>query len=460
MPVSVFDLFSVGVGPSSSHTVGPMRAARDFLLLVQEKFGLASVSSLTIDLYGSLAATGRGHGTDCAILMGLEGEDPEYIDPVVSRERWKKIIEIKSLKLLGDQHVAFDPAQSLIFNSSQRLPYHSNGLIFRVKNDLDEVFFSETYYSIGGGFIVKSGQISADSESEFEASIPFSFHSASELLQKCSEHQLTIDQLILHNERVHRSEQEIRNRIQKIAEVMFHCIDLGLQNDGVLPGLGLKRRAPGLYAKILSHRKEGQPNPGESMDWLSVFAIAVNEENAAGSRVVTAPTNGAAGIIPAVLKYHYKINPQATSEDAMKYLLTAGAIGNLYKEGASISAAEVGCQGEVGVACSMAAGALAAIWGGTLAQIENAAEIGMEHHLGLTCDPISGLVQIPCIERNAMGAVQAVNAARLALLGDGQHFVSLDQVIQTMRQTGNDMSTKYKETSEGGLALAVNLPFC
>lgn len=457
MAISIFDLFSIGIGPSSSHTVGPMKAARAFIETLVENQQLAATARLTTEVFGSLAFTGKGHGTDHAILLGLEGNAPDTIDPDLIRPRANDIIEEQHINLNHTHVVPFHFVSDFIFNYKDLLPAHTNGMRFTAYDAKQSMIASGIYYSIGGGFILSEAE--ALRPHEEAADVPYPFGNAKTLLALCEQHQLTIAQLMLANEASLRPEHEVKKRLLDIANTMRACIDKGCQQKGILPGgLNIKRRAPELFEKLQMKGKPASHQQTDSMEWLNLFAIAVNEENAAGGRVVTAPTNGAAGIIPAVLQYYLTFYPNASENDTLNYLLTAGAIAILYKKGASISGAEVGCQGEVGVACSMAAGALTALLGGTLYQIENAAEIAMEHHLGLTCDPINGLVQIPCIERNAMGSVKAVNAARLALLGDGQHFVSLDKVIATMKQTGKDMMAIYKETSQGGLA--ANLPEC
>jgi len=456
MSISVFDLFSIGIGPSSSHTVGPMKAAKTFVSSLQH--ALPQIERIQIELFGSLAFTGKGHGTHNAILLGLEGYAPDTIDPDIIKPQSQKIITEKQIHLLNLHSIHFDYTQDLIYNFKDLLPAHTNGMRFTVFNHAKQSIASKIYYSIGGGFVLDDESIQ-QAEVNQTTDLPYSFTSAKTLIEQCEKHQLSIAELMLENEKSLRPLATVKAGLLQIAEVMYHCIDKGCRSPGILPGgLAVKRRAPLLYDKL---NAKGRPKSNEytdSMEWLNLFAIAVNEENAAGGRVVTAPTNGAAGIIPAVLHYYLSFYAQAKKDDAITFLLTAGAMAILYKKGASISGAEVGCQGEVGVACSMAAAALTAVLGGNLYQIENAAEIAMEHHLGLTCDPINGLVQIPCIERNAMGAVKAVNASRLALLGDGEHYVSLDKVIATMRQTGKDMMTIYKETSQGGLA--ANLPEC
>lgn len=465
MTISIFDLFSIGVGPSSSHTIGPMRAANLFINELISQSCLDKVSKVVVDLYGSLALTGKGHCTDYAIIMGLEANMPEKIDPVQSQLRFEAIKKNNKLNFAGKFEISFNYEQDLVFHYSEVLPHHANGLILTALDQNNHQLFAKSYYSIGGGFVVDEdsfynkdtiGTI-VENTNKVSAAKPYPFVTAKQLLNHCTDNKLTIADVMMANELTDRTKQEVTSGILEIWHVMHDCIQRGVSTDGILPGqLKIKRRAPDLYRK-LSIAKSKNKFIDSDMNWLSLYAIAVNEENAAGGKVVTAPTNGAAGTIPSVLKY-YSLQPECTDDKIIEFLLTAAAIGILYKERASISAAEVGCQGEVGVACSMAAGAYAAVHGGTVAQVENAAEIGMEHNLGMTCDPIGGLVQIPCIERNAAGAVQAVNAAHLALLGDGQHFVSLDKVIDTMRETGRDMMSKYKETSQGGLA--VNLPEC
>lgn len=457
MSISVFNLFSIGIGPSSSHTVGPMKAAHTFIALLQNKNKLSHVTRITIELFGSLAFTGKGHGTDNAILLGLEDFLPDSVDPSSIKPRAETIISSRQIRLGNTHTITFDYVNDLIFNFKDLLPSHTNGMRFTAYHE-QEIIASRIYYSIGGGFILDEDQ-AAHSQTIDNSDIPYPFENAATLLQLCEKNKLTIKELMLANEKTQRSETEVNNGLLHIAKIMDECIEKGCKSPGILPGgLKVKRRAPMLYEKLLAKGKPDSYEHMDSMEWLNLFAIAVNEENAAGGRVVTAPTNGAAGIIPAVLHYYMTFYPTAQEKDVIEFLLTAAAIGILYKKGASISGAEVGCQGEVGVACSMAAGALTAVLGGSLYQIENAAEIAMEHHLGMTCDPINGLVQIPCIERNAMGAVKAVNATRLALLGDGEHHVTLDKVIATMKQTGKDMMTIYKETSQGGLA--ANLPEC
>lgn len=459
MMISIFDMFSIGIGPSSSHTVGPMKAARAFIRQLSDYQQLALTKQVKVELFGSLAFTGKGHGTDNAILLGLEGNTPEEVDPDIIKPRAQAITESQQIRLDGTHEIAFHYLNDMIFNFKDLLPAHTNGMRFTAYDQAQQCLISKIYYSIGGGFILDEDEISLPSSHIYTPDCPYPFTNAKTLLELCEQHHLTITELMLANECSVRPASEVQARILHIAKIMRECIEKGCHSPGILPGgLEVKRRAPVLFQKLNAKGKPSSHEHTDSMVWLNLYAIAVNEENAAGGRVVTAPTNGAAGIIPAVLHYYLTFYPQTHPHAAMDFLLTACAIGILYKKGASISGAEVGCQGEVGVACSMAAGALTAVLGGTPYQIENAAEIAMEHHLGMTCDPINGLVQIPCIERNAMGAVKAVNATLLALLGDGQHYVSLDKVIATMKQTGKDMMTIYKETSQGGLA--ANLPEC
>jgi L-serine dehydratase len=455
MTLSVFDIFKIGIGPSSSHTMGPMRAAREFALGLKRDGLLGATQAVSVRLYGSLALTGAGHGTDRAILLGLEGAQPETVDPDGIGPAVQRIRKSGRLSLLGEHDTAFDEPMQLLFMRAERLPHHSNGMRFSALGADRQVLREESYYSIGGGFIVREGDTQAREAAH--APPPYPFESAAQLLARCREHGLELFELVLANERTWRSDEDIRAGLLRIWGVMQACVARGFRQTGVLPGvLKVRRRAPKLYRMLTDGTGAG--NPLDVMDWVNAWALAVNEENAAGGRVVTAPTNGAAGIVPAVLHFYQRFHPGAGDDGIMRFLLTAGAIAMLYKKNASISGAEMGCQGEVGVACSMAAAGLVAALHGTNEQIENAAEIGMEHNLGLTCDPVAGLVQIPCIERNAMGSVKALNAARLATRGDGTHKVSLDQVIATMRQTGADMSTIYKETSQGGLA--VNVPEC
>lgn len=461
MAISVFDLFSIGIGPSSSHTVGPMRAACQFLNNLITHGSLEQVDRIVVDLYGSLALTGKGHSTDLAILLGLEGATPEGIHPDEVLPRVQFIRENGKLLLLGKYSIAFDESTDLLFQGDKQLPYHPNAMRFRAYKQGKELY-QQVIYSLGGGFIVDHESAHNSSEIPSDKVVLHPFSKADELLSICKKKKMTIAQLMWENERAWRSEREIREGILNIWQIMKDCVKRGCQEEGILPGgLNVKRRALGIYrylqkqAAIPLHLRDS----AEVMDWVSLWALAVNEENAAGGRVVTAPTNGAAGVIPAVLHYYEKFTANPSEEGIITFFLTAAAMGILYKKGASISAAEMGCMGEVGVACSMAAAGLAAALGATNEQVENAAEIGMEHHLGMTCDPIMGLVQIPCIERNTMGANKAINAERLARLhGNGEHRVSLDQVIATMKQTGNDMKSIYKETSMGGLA--VNVPAC
>ncbi|HMD72249.1 MAG TPA: L-serine ammonia-lyase [Steroidobacteraceae bacterium] len=454
MSLSVFDIFKIGIGPSSSHTMGPMNAARRFVELLSARGLLERCAQVSAQLYGSLALTGRGHCTDRAILLGLEGLSPDTIDPALIEPTLKRIRGEGRIRLAGRREIAFDEPLNLLFHFDEVLPGHSNGMRFTAHDALGEILAQEEFYSIGGGFVVQAG---ADANAaEARAAAPFEFNSGLRLLEHGRQQGLEIHELMAARERCWRSDAELRAGLLRIWQVMQDCVRRGFEAQGLLPGvLGVRRRAPKLYRQLMS----GDPDsPMHALDWVNVFALAVNEENAAGGQVVTAPTNGAAGIVPAVLHYYMRFETGADEDGVIRFLLTAAAIGMLYKQNASISGAEMGCQGEVGVACSMAAAGLASALNASNEQIENAAEIGMEHNLGLTCDPVAGLVQIPCIERNAMGSVKAINAARLAMRGDGSHKVSLDQVIATMRQTGLDMSTIYKETSQGGLA--VNVPEC
>jgi len=454
--ISVFDLFKIGIGPSSSHTVGPMKAARKFVEALQADIILSQTAILQIELFGSLALTGKGHGTDRAILLGLEGEKPDEIDPDKIDAHLEKIRNSRAISLFKIQPVAFDEKKHFIFHYDKSLPLHPNGMRFTAHAADQTVLAQRVYYSVGGGFVVDEDEATTPSYASAEKPIPFPFSSGDDLLQVGRERNLAIHQLVLENEKCWRAETEIRDGLFRIWEVMQACVQRGLRQEGELPGiLKVKRRAPELYRDLTVNPERTLRDPLSVMDWVNLYALAVNEENAAGGRVVTAPTNGAAGIVPAVLHYYQRLSANPTDEGIIRFFLTAGAIGKLYKQNASISGAEVGCQGEVGVACSMAAAGLVSALGGSNEQIENAAEIGMEHNLGLTCDPVGGLVQIPCIERNAMGAVKAINASRMAMKSDGSHKVSLDQVIATMRQTGADMKTKYKETSQGGLAVNV-----
>ena len=451
MPVSVFELFRIGIGPSSSHTVGPMRAVRRFLDEMVSAGAFEQIARIHVELYGSLALTGKGHGTDRAVLLGLLGDRPESIDVDSIELRLRAVADAKAIALMGKRRIPFDPDADVSFRKDRTLPQHANGMCFRAYAQSGTLLMERVYFSVGGGFVLAAGELGVCQPAPAWV---YDFCSGDELLCLARQSGLTIAQLALANETVLCAETDVRSGLDAIWEAMNGCIERGLRADGVLPGgFNVRRRAKRLYERLLANGDQRQPL--RHLDWVDAFAMAVNEENAAGGRVVTAPTNGAAGIIPAVLRFYEQLCPNATKPGIHDFLLTAAAIGSLYRENASISGAEVGCQGEVGVASSMAAAGLTAAFGGSNEQIENAAEIGMEHNLGLTCDPVGGLVQIPCIERNAMGAVKAINAAYLALSGDGSHHVSLDKVIETMRQTGRDMQTKYKETSLGGLAVNV-----
>ena len=458
--VSVFDLFKIGIGPSSSHTVGPMIAARQFVCQLQSALGLAPVHGVRVELFGSLSATGIGHGTDRAVLLGLAGHEPDRVDPEAIAPAIEAIRSSQSLSLLGQHPVRFVEKEHLLMRRKS-LPLHPNGMRFAALGPAGEELLASDFYSIGGGFVVDAaGQrvvnASADTAAPSTAPALYPFASGADLLAQCSASGLSVAQLMAANEAQRQSPEAVRSRLLAIWAVMEGSVTRGCAASGHLPGrMQLRRRAAELHKSLCSHPEAALRDPLAMLDWVNLYAMAVNEENAAGGRVVTAPTNGAAGVIPAVLHYYRNFVPDANEQGVLDFLLTAGAIGILYKKNASLSGAEVGCQGEVGVACSMAAGALAAVLGGSPAQVENAAEIGMEHNLGMTCDPVGGLVQIPCIERNAMGAIKAINAARLALRGDGRHEVSLDQVIRTMVQTGADMKSRYKETSRGGLAVNV-----
>lgn len=453
MALSVFDLFSIGIGPSSSHTVGPMRAARRFVTGLAEGGLLASVTRVRSELFGSLGATGHGHGSDRAVLLGLEGELPEEVDTGSVGGRVSAIRSAGRMQLLGTHEISF-AEDDLVLHRRKTLPLHPNGMIFRAFGVDGALVAERTYYSVGGGFVLDPDAAAGPAIVADTTPVEFPFRTAAELLAHCESAGLSISQVMLRNELSWRTPEEIRAGLLRIWQVMCDCVDRGCAADGVLPG-GLKvpRRAKALHDKLIA--EDGTSDPLYVMDWVNLFALAVNEENASGGRVVTAPTNGAAGIIPAVLHYYTHFIPGASDDGVITFLLTAAAIGVVLKETASISGAEVGCQGEVGSACAMAAAALTEVLGGTVQQAENAAEIGLEHHLGLTCDPVGGLVQIPCIERNAVGATKAINASRMALRGDGTHIVHLDKVIKTMRETGADMHTKYKETARGGLALNV-----
>jgi L-serine dehydratase len=451
--ISVFDLFSIGIGPSSSHTVGPMRAARTFALGLQRDGLLARTARVRAELFGSLGATGRGHGSDGAVLLGLEGSQPETVDTATAPARVAAIGQAGTVLLLGQHRAALGP-EDLVLNRRQSLPFHPNGMRFSALDGAGSTLSERTFYSVGGGFIVDESATGADRIKVDDTVLTMPFLTGAQLCEQAVAAGLPISGVMLANELAWRTEAQVQHGLLSIWQVMQDCVLAGIAASGVLPGgLKVRRRAPELHRDLLADPYS--TDPLRVMDWVNLFALAVNEENAAGGRVVTAPTNGAAGVIPAVLHYYRRFCAGADDESVVRFLLTAGAIGVLYKENASISGAEVGCQGEVGAACSMAAGALCEVLGGTVAQVENAAEIGMEHNLGLTCDPVGGLVQVPCIERNAMGAVKAINAARIALRGDGSHVVSLDKVIKTMRDTGADMKSKYKETSRGGLAVNV-----
>lgn len=457
MHISSFDIFKIGIGPSSSHTVGPMRAAKRFAEAVQQAGDGLAVASVRVELFGSLGHTGRGHGTDRAVILGLQGEEPATVDIDSVEKRIEAIAQAQRITLVGGREVGFNVETQIVFHRLKKLPLHSNGMRFSALNGDGAVVLDRTYYSVGGGFVVDDTGAPADGSVPAEkVDVPYPFNTGEELLANAVTHGMSISTLMLANECAHMPEAEVRQRLLQIWQAMEACVKRGCEREGILPGgLKVKRRAVALHRRLKSDARGPGGDPLVIMDWVNLFALAVNEENAAAGRVVTAPTNGAAGIIPAVLMYYRRFVPNADDEGTIRFLLTAAAIAALYKKNASISGAEVGCQGEVGVACSMAAGALTEVMGGTPAQVENAAEIGMEHNLGLTCDPIGGLVQVPCIERNAMGSVKAINAARLALQGDGTHKVSLDKVIKTMWRTGADMSSKYKETARGGLAVNI-----
>jgi len=456
MAVSVFELFKIGIGPSSSHTVGPMWAASTFVQRLKDSDLLSKVKRLHVTLFGSLAFTGRGHSTDKALMLGLSGQLPDQVDPDGIDGILQSIKNSGFIKLAGNFQIEFNETSDLLFNKSETLPHHSNGMCFTAFDHNGELLLERDYYSVGGGFVVSQDEAASDRIVKDKTRLPFAFNTGDELLQLCASHDLRIADIMLANEQSWRDEKEIRAGLLRIWETMKNCISRGYASTGVLPGgLEVQRRAPALYRELSQQDQADVQDPLKIIDWVNLYALAVNEENAAGGRVVTAPTNGAAGIIPAVLNYYCNFIPDGDEDGIVEFLLTAGAIGILYMLNASISGAEVGCQGEVGVACSMAAGGLTAALGGSMSQVENAAEIGMEHNLGLTCDPVGGLVQIPCIERNAMASVKAINAQRLALQGDGKHKVSLDKVIKTMRETGADMKHHYKETSRGGLAVNV-----
>lgn len=477
MAISVFDLFTIGIGPSSSHSIGPMRAARQFIERLREAGSLEQCAEIEVRLYASLALTGKGHGTDKAITLGLEGATPEEVNPDEVEPRIAEVRASRQLQLCGGPTVHWDEAKHLLFLRNESLPQHPNGMRFAARDAAGNTLLEYTCFSIGGGFVVDENAASADQISPNEHNQPYPYKSGNDLLRMAAESGISVSEMTLANERCWRCDAETQAGLLKRWHVMQACVERGCRQTGTLPGgLKVRRRAPELYERLTMRDGDTslratssspavavaseRPQPAASdplatLDWVDLFALAVSEENAAGGRVVTAPTNGAAGIIPAVLHYYWRFVPGANDEGIVRFLLTAGAIGILYKMNASISGAEVGCQGEVGVACSMAAGALTEVLGGNVPQVEMAAEIGMEHNLGLTCDPIGGLVQVPCIERCAMAAVKAINASRMALRSDGTHRVSLDRVIRTMRETGRDMLTKYKETSRGGLAVAV-----
>lgn len=454
MAISVFDLFKIGIGPSSSHTVGPMKAAYDFVEALRSQDLLERVAGIEIHLYGSLSATGKGHATDRACVMGLMGERPDRIDPAVVGPCIEELLESQTLLLGGQVAVPFLWARDLQWHE-ESLSYHPNAMTLVAKGHSEEVK-RETYYSVGGGFVIDEAQAGDGALDSDTTPLPYDFNSGAELMALCRLHGMSISELMLENEKAWRSEAEVRSGLWDIWQAMQACVNRGVEGEGVLPGgLNVKRRAASLYRRLEAMGDDAGliATTFSAMDWVNVYALAVNEENAAGGRMVTAPTNGAAGIIPAVLHYYMKFQPGACEKDVVNFLLTAGAVGILCKKNASISGAEVGCQGEVGSACAMAAAGLAEVMGASVPQVENAAEIGLEHNLGLTCDPVGGLVQVPCIERNAIASVKAINAALMACRGDGEHFISLDKAIRTMRDTGADMQEKYKETSKGGLAV-------
>jgi L-serine dehydratase len=475
--ISVFDLFSVGIGPSSSHTVGPMRAARTFAAGLDDDGVLADVARVRVELFGSLGATGHGHGSARAVILGLEGERPETVDIAAGADRARAAVSSGTVRLLGKHEVGMSN-DDLVLHRRESLPFHPNGMRFFAFDTSRRLIRERTYYSVGGGFVVDEAAAGADRIKADDTPLTYPFSTGDQLLARCEESGLPISAVMLANETAWRPAPDVQDGLLRIWSVMQDCVRSGVAHEGTLPGgLHVPRRAPELYRALTAGESatstgaqtpadsggqarravmlDGPDDPLRVMDWVNLYALAVNEENAAGGRVVTAPTNGAAGVIPSVLHYYTRFVPGADDDGVVCFLLVAGAIGVLYKENASISGAEVGCQGEVGSACSMAAGALCEVMGGTPQQVENAAEIGMEHNLGLTCDPVGGLVQVPCIERNAMAAVKAINAARIALRGSGRHIVSLDKVIKTMRETGADMKVKYKETSRGGLAVNV-----
>lgn len=453
MSLSIMDLFKVGIGPSSSHTVGPMLAAKRFASALERERVLENTVQISVELFGSLGATGHGHGSPKAVMLGLLGNSPDTVDIDSIPQVLQNIAENKKINVLGKHFVSFDPDEDLVMHRRKTLPAHPNGMSFTAIDATGKTLLFRIYYSVGGGFVVDEAAAGVDRIVVDNRDIKYPFRTATELCEQATNNGLRISDVMLANEESWRSESETRTGLLHIWEVMDASIARGCQTDGILPGsLKVRRRAKDFKESL---EKSGTSDPMSTVDWVNLYALAVNEENAAGGRIVTAPTNGAAGIVPAVLKYYVEFFPDANDEGIVRFLLAAGAIGVVYKETASISGAEVGCQGEVGVACSMAAAGLAEVMGATVAQVENAAEIGMEHNLGLTCDPVGGLVQIPCIERNAIAAVKAINAARMAIRGDGSHVVSLDNVIKTMRETGADMKIKYKETSRGGLAVNV-----
>ncbi len=456
MVASVFDLFKIGIGPSSSHTMGPMTAAADFADRLEREGVLARTARVVVSLYGSLALTGKGHATDRAIVLGLSGERPAHVDPDCAETLVHAVRTGGQLKLAGTHPIGFDEGRDLKFLQRERLDFHSNGMRFAAFDEGGNELAARTAYSVGGGAVIDEADTGRNAPPEGAWDVPHNFGSGDALLAQCAATGKSIAELMQANEETALSAEDVSRRLRLLRDAMSACIDRGIAIGGILPGgLEVRRRAPGILKTLVERQERALADPLTVIDWVNLWALAVNEENAAGGRVVTAPTNGAAGIIPAVLRYYERFAPGACAKGVETFLLTAAAIGSLFKENASISGAEVGCQGEVGVACSMAAAGLAAVLGGTPAQVENAAEIGMEHNLGLTCDPVAGLVQVPCIERNAVGSIKAIEAARLALLGDGTHRVSLDQVIETMRKTGLDMSERYKETSLGGLAVNV-----
>ncbi len=456
MSISICDLFKIGIGPSSSHTVGPMKAANLFVSQLRHSGHLRQVARVQSEMFGSLGATGLGHGTPKAVLLGLEGEQPETVDVSTITERVSAIRSRRTLTLAGIHAVAYDDNTDLVLHRREELPFHPNGMRFTAFDAAGDTLVACTYYSVGGGFVINENEAGSDRLVEDNRELALPFSSAVELLRICEQLGCSISEVMATNETAWRQPEQTRAYLQDIWQVMQACVQNGMHHEGILPGgLQVKRRAPALYRQLLSRPEASLADPLTVIDWVLLYALAVSEENAAGGRLVTAPTNGAAGIIPAVLHYYVRFVTGANDDGVIRFLLTAAAIGILYKKNASISGAEVGCQGEVGSACSMAAAALTEVTGGSPAQVENAAEIAMEHNLGLTCDPVGGLVQVPCIERNAMASVKAISAARMALRGDGSHFVSLDKVIRTMRDTGLDMQDKYKETARGGLAVNV-----